>query len=250
MKSKSYSNELNKLSQKRERNNLSLILKLVILIIFFIVIFLLILSLKISKFDFVYNQNFFNYNDFKIIGLNTLKDQSIFFFEKSKFEEEIKNKFPEIYEINYEISGLNSLKVTFKEKGLCCVIFDIDGKIYLISNSGNIVRRLDSLSIDDETFKINSSIQLNESVKINPEVIKKLLEIDSFNFGEKLKYENVSINGEKIILFIEDGKEIIIDQNTNLEIMKDRFVEITSYLKSSSKDYLSLDFRFEKIVVK
>ncbi|NBO36567.1 hypothetical protein EBU91_03390, partial [bacterium] len=83
-----------------------------------------------------------------------------------------------------------------------------------------------------------------------PEIIKKLAEIRSYDFGEALKYQNVSLNGEKIILITEDNKEIILDQNTSLEIFKDKFVEMTSYLKSNSKDYLSLDFRFEKIVVK
>lgn len=250
MRLKNYSNNLEKVPVKKDRTFRSLLFKLIIFILFLILIYMIIANLRISKFDFVFNKNFYDYDDFKIIGINTLKDQSLFFQQRNEFEKEIKEKFPEIYEIRYEVTGIDSIKITFKEKGLCCVIFDMDGKIYLISNSGEIVRRLNFLSIGDEALKIYTANQINESSEINPEVIKKLVEIRSFDFGDTLKYQNVSLSGEKIILITEENKEIILDQNTSLESFRDRFVEMTSYLKSNSKDYLSLDFRFEKIVVK
>lgn len=250
MRLKNYSNNLEKVPVKKDRTFRSLLFKLIIFILFLILIYMIIANLRISKFDFVFNKNFYDYNDFKIISINTLKDQSLLFQKRDAFEKEIKEKFPEIYEINYELTGVDSIRITFKEKGLCCVIFDMDGKIYLISNSGEIVRKLNFLSIEDKTLKIHTANQIEESLKFNPEIIKKLAEIRIYDFGEALKYQNVSLNGEKIILITEDNKEIILDQNTSLEIFKDKFVEMTSYLKSNSKDYLSLDFRFEKIVVK
>lgn len=251
MKSRNYlNNKVNAAVPKKERSLRSLLIKIILFFIFLILLFLIFSNLKVSKFDFVFNKNFYNYNDFKVISLNTIKDQNLFFYTKSEFEKQIKEKFPEIYEIEYEITGFDSIKVKFKEKGLCCVIFDMDGKIYLISNSGEIVRRLDFLSIDEGTLKINTANQINEGSKINPEIVKKLVEIFNFDFDNTFSYQSISLNGEKIILLTDESKEIILDQNTDLEIFKNRFVEMTGYLKSSSKEYLSLDFRFEKIVVK
>jgi len=237
-------------SRTKLKFKLFVLFKILFFILISVLIILIILNLKITKFDFVYDPRFFEYNNFKIFALNDLKDQNLFFYSKNNFEDQVKKAFPEIIDIKYEISSWDTLKVFFEASNICCIVSDINGIFFLISNDGKVLRKIsiDSFNLQEVKFEYLGNLEMGYN--LNSKVINRLNELALGNLNSEISLDKILFTFDKIVLNTKDGIEIVIDEETDLSKFKSQFLEIKKHLESSNKKYSSLDFRFEKVIVK
>lgn len=205
--------------------------------------------MRINKFVFTGDINFVDVQKLKIISLNFLKDQSLFWFGKSDYENEIKNEFPQIKFISYKIVNNDTVEIIVEAEKICCVIEDLNEKKFIISDTGKILRKYDGNFKSDIKFK--TKIVLNEGSDINLNLTKILNNISN----NVIKIEDIIENtfyleNEQIYFYTLDSIQVIINENTNFEKLNENLKSMKSYLKQNEKNYSILDFRFEKIVVK
>lgn len=232
------------------RYKLSIVVKILVFVLIILLVILLLFSLKISRFDFVYDNRFFEYNDFKIFALNNLKDQSLFFYSKNNFESQVKEAFPEVANIRYEISGWDTLKVYFEATDICCIVSDINGIFFITSSEGKVLRKISLDSNKSKEIKFEYLGNLELGYNLNSKVIKRLNELNLDNLNSEISLDKMLFTFDKIVLNTKDGVEIVIDENTDLKKFKSQLLEIKKHLDSSNLKYSSLDFRFEKVIVK
>jgi hypothetical protein len=250
VKNKNFNTKETSILKSSKRNNITSLIKILTFLLIIILIILAFLNLKISKFVFTFDKRFFEESDFKVFALNNLKDQSLLIYSKGNFENQIKEAFPEINDITYEIFNFDTLKVNFKASDLCCIVSDTNGLLFLISSEGKVLRKISLQTYNKKEVKFEYLGNLEIGYKLNSKVTNRLNDLFVNEFSSEILLDKILFTFDKIILYTKDEVEIVIDENTDLEKFKSQFSEIKKYLESSSKKFSSLDFRFEKVIVK
>jgi cell division septal protein FtsQ len=224
--------------------------KLVTLGLIFIGFFILSFNfLKINKFNYSGDLNFLDERVLKIISLTYLKDSPIFWFDKSKFEEELKTQLPQVKSISYSIDNSSTLGISIKAEDICCVIKDASEKKFVLSSEGVIVREFEMK--ENQNFEVISTTPK----KIDDYIAKNLVSILKEFVNDRLKIDNVEskkiyLEDSYLYLITNDSKKILINERTDLIKLNDNYKSIKSHLEQNNKNYSILDFRFEKIIVK
>ena len=232
-------------------NSKSKIKKIFYLFIFsLLIIFIiyLLLSLKINKFVFSGETSYIDTDLVKILALNRLKDQSLLFYNKSGFEDELRNNYPQIENVSYEIKSQDTLEISFKSKNYCCVVVDSDLNKYLIDTSGKVFQKLTTLKNYENEIILDQKIDTDTS--LNPKNVLKMNEIKK-NFNEEgYKIKTFNLDKNNISIKVDNDNLIIIDDNSEVKNLANKYKNLLSYLTQNQKNYSIVDFRFDKVVVK
>jgi cell division septal protein FtsQ len=218
-----------------------------VLIVGLFVVFLNIF--KINKFSFVGDTQYLDIQKLKILSLNLLKDQPIFWHDKYLFQEKVKSEFPQVKGISYKIVNSDTLEINIEAEDICCVISDVKEKSYVISKNGNVLRDYDGVNSSDIKIKSSMSLTLSESLDKNLTNLLYLIVIKNVKFDE-VKENEFYLEKDFIYFYTSDSKQVIINENTDLKNFSENLKSMKSYLQQNQKNYSILDFRFEKIVVK
>jgi hypothetical protein len=142
-----------------------------------------VLTLKINKFIFNGDTTYLDLDEVKIISLNYLKDQNLFTYNKSDFENRLKLSNPHLNFIGYSIYSQDTIQLTFKINEQCCVVVDLDTNKYLIDSSGNVTKKLPSTrNYNNEILldqKINLENKLNAANVLKMNEIKNLFKVEN-----------------------------------------------------------------------
>lgn len=218
-----------------------------VLIVGLFVVFLNIF--KINKFSFVGDTQYLDIQKLKILSLNLLKDQPIFWHDKYLFQEKVKSEFPQVKGISYKIVNSDTLEINIEAEDICCVISDVKEKSYVISKNGNVLRDYDGVNSSDIKIKSSMSLTLSESLDKNLTNLLYLIVTKNVKFDE-VKENEFYLEKDFIYFYTSDSKQVIINENTDLKNFSENLKSMKSYLQQNQKNYSILDFRFEKIVVK
>jgi len=220
--------------------------------IFFLVIGTVVIFLnffKVNKFSFVGDTQYIDIQKLKILSLNLLKDQPIFWFDKKLFQDKVRAEFPQVKSISYKIMNSDTLEINIEAEDICCVVTDVKEKSYVISKNGSVLRDYDGVISSD--IKIMSSLSLNNSENLDKNLINLLYLIAAKNVKfDEVKENKYYLEKDFIYFYTSDSKQVVINENTDLKKFSENIKSMKSYLEQNQKNYSILDFRFEKIVVK
>lgn len=220
--------------------------------IFFLVIGTVVIFLnffKVNKFSFVGDIQYIDIQKLKILSLNLLKDQPIFWFDKKLFQDKVRAEFPQVKSISYKIMNSDTLEINIEAEDICCVVTDVKEKSYVISKNGSVLRDYDGVISSD--IKIMSSLSLNNSENLDKNLINLLYLIAAKNVKfDEVKENKYYLEKDFIYFYTSDSKQVVINENTDLKKFSENIKSMKSYLEQNQKNYSILDFRFEKIVVK
>jgi len=218
---------------------------------FFILVLLLLyflLNLKINKFVFTGQVDYLDSDELKVLALNYLKDQSLFFYDKSNFETELKNNNPQLAKVSYRIKNQDTLEINFELNPICCVIVDLDQQKFLISGEGKVYKKINqSKNYNSEIF-LDQKINLTSS--LNPSSALKMNDLRKSLADEGITVNNFLLDSESINIKLSDNTLIIINDKMEVKNFISKYKNLSSYLKQNQKNYSIVDFRFEKVVVK
>jgi cell division septal protein FtsQ len=222
----------------------------VILFLLLCLVFIYLLSFfEINKFNFSGDLAFVDNRRLKILSLNLLKNQPIFWFNKSHHEKLLKEEFPQVENVSYRLVSLDTLEINIKAKEICCTIKDVTQKDFLISVDGVVLRELDFNPKTEIKFYYLSELNPkgalpNPIADILKQLDKKTITINT------VKNNEFYINNDSVYFYTTDSKKVIFGQSTDLQKFNDNLKSMISFLDQNKKIYSILDFRFEKIVVK
>lgn len=217
------------------------------LILSLILIYFL-LNLKINKFIFTGQVNYLDADELKVLALNSLKDQSLFFYDKSAFETGLKNTNPQVSKVNFSIKNQDTLEINIELNQVCCVIVDSDGQKFLVSAEGKVFKKIiSSKSYDSEIFLDQ---KINLTATLNPNSALKMNELRKSLSDEGVFVNNFLLDSDNINIKTSDGTLIIINDKMEVKNFISKYKNLNSYLKQNQKNYSIVDFRFEKVVVK
>lgn len=219
------------------------------ILLFLVLIASVLYLIKINKFEYEGDLDFVDLRVVKIFSLNLLKDQPIFFINKSRFESELKNELPQIREFSYQIVNSNTLKIKITAENICCVVRDTNEKNFVVSSEGLVLRELEGKANKDIVLIINQPLSTN--LNLNKNLINTIRKI----YNNEIKFEDlrdnqIVIENSYIYFYTNNSKQIIVNENSDFVKFNEKYKSIKSYLEQNQKNYSILDFRFEKIVVK
>jgi len=225
------------------KKRILLVILLVVCLLFFLNIF------KINKFEFTGDLKYVDLQILKIVSLNLLKDQPIFWFDRQNFETSLRSQMPQIKQVNYKVLSSDTLEINLLAEDICCVVQDANEKLYILSSEGEIKRAV------NEKVNINQKIIVNQVLNLNDRFDKKIVDVLKSVLSTDVKIEDIKgsqffLEKEYIYYNTLDSKQVIINEDTNINKLNADLKSIKSYLEQNQKSYSILDFRFEKIIVK
>jgi cell division septal protein FtsQ len=223
--------------------------KFFLFFIFLIFILFFLNYFKVNKFSYIGDTQFVDVQKLKILSLNLLKDQPIFWFNQSRFVENVKNEFPQVKDVSFRIVSSDTLEIAVIAEDICCIIKDSNEKKFVISKNGLVLRDFEGPETSEIKLSYFQSFKLNELVDKNLVNLLYLITTKSVKF-EDVKNNEFYLEKDFIYFYTSDSKQVIINENTDLKKFNEDIKSMKSYLQQNQKNYSILDFRFEKIVVK
>lgn len=223
------------------------ILKLIIVLLIVLSFLYFLLTQRVNKFEFEGDIEYSDISKIKISALNLLKDQNILFFDKKSFEEEIKNENPEIKEVQFKILGLDKILIKIKVIDKCCVIKDTNESLFLISKEGKVLKKL---SVDSKVDSISLTQEISGNENFNVNLLFKIDEIKTQFQAGSLKLNGFKIKNNILEVNLSDGATLIIDQDTDVSEIENKYKSLISHASQNQKKYSIVDFRFDKVVAK
>jgi cell division septal protein FtsQ len=219
---------------------------------FFLVLGLIIIFLnffKINKFSFVGDTQFLEIQKLKILSLNLLKDQPIFWYDKNFFQEKVKAEFPQVKSLSFKILNSDTIEISVEAEDICCIVKDISERSYVLSKNGTILRDFEGKNSSELQIKTSLGLTISQSFEKNLVNLLYLIVTKNVKFDE-VKENEFYLEKDFIYFYTSDSKQVIINENTDLKKFNENLKSMKSYLEQNQKNYSILDFRFEKIVVK
>ena len=217
--------------------------------IFLIIIFTSLYFIKINKFEFSGDLEYLDLRVLKINSLIYLKDQSLFWNNKSEFENNLKSDLPQIKSISYKIKNSDTIEISLQAENICCVVKDGNEKFFVVGIDGKILREFSGALNSENHFFTNEILDNQKSINKNIINILKKIYTNEIKI-EDVKDKNYFIEDSLVYFFNNESNKILINENTDFEKFNEKYKDLKSYLEQNQKSYSILDFRFEKIVVK
>jgi len=188
----------------------------------------------------------------KIIGTSSLKNKNLLLLKETEIEKEIIQKNPNIFSVEITKIFPNKLRLKITKDKPVVVVKADQGYLYL-SNKGKIIskkkdfdKKLPLINYYQKVYFANyqsgQNIDYREIISVL-ELLKK-----TENLG--LVVDTVDIVGTYMVAFNLEGKKIIFSLEKKIEEQEYELETIVKQFRIEGKEFINLDLRFNKPVVK
>lgn len=188
----------------------------------------------------------------KIIGTSSLKNKNLLLLNLAELEREIIQKNPSVKSVEITKIYPNKLRLIItKDKSIIAVKADL-GYLYL-SDKGKIIskqkdfdKKLPLVNYYQKVYFAN----YQSGQKINYREIISVLELVKKAKNLGLTVDTVDIVGTYMVAFNLEEKKIIFSLEKKLEEQEYELETIVKQFRIEGKEFISLDLRFNKPVIK
>jgi len=217
------------------------------LIVFLVFLLILFLSenLKIKEIQIIDYQS-------KILGLDEIKNNFLFFLNEEKVKKIIKERNPLVKEVIIEKKFPNQLILKLTQEKFIAIL-TVDSGYFYLNDEGKIL--LKTKKINEILPKINfyqklsfDSYSVGEKIDFNDILtgiyfLKNLLDIN-------LKPDNLDIIGADVLVFNIGEKKFYFSTIKNREVQFYKLNQIVKQFKIEGRAYKEIDLRFDKPIVR
>lgn len=218
-----------------------------LLIVFLVFLLILFLSenLKIKEIQIIDYQS-------KILGLDEIKNNFLFFLDEEKVKKIIKKRNPLVKEVIIEKKFPNKLILKLTQEKFIAILA-VDSGYFYLNDEGKIL--LKTKKINEILPKINfyqklsfDSYSVGEKIDFNDILtgiyfLKNLLDIN-------LKPDNLDIIGADVLVFNIGEKKFYFSTIKNREVQLYQLNQIVKQFKIEGRAYKEIDLRFDKPIVR
>jgi len=188
----------------------------------------------------------------KILGLDEIKNNFLFFLNEEKIKKIIKERNPLIKEVIIEKKFPNQLILKLTQEKFIAILA-VDSGYFYLNDEGKIL--LKTKKINEILPKINfyqklsfDSYSVGEKIDFNDILtgiyfLKNLLDIN-------LKPDNLDIIGADVLVFNIGEKKFYFSTIKNREVQFYQLNQIVKQFKIEGRAYKEIDLRFDKPIVR
>jgi hypothetical protein len=188
----------------------------------------------------------------KILGLDEIKNNFLFFLDEEKVKKIIKKRNPLVKEVIIEKKFPNKLILKLTQEKFIAILA-VDSGYFYLNDEGKIL--LKTKKINEILPKINfyqklsfDSYSVGEKIDFNDILtgiyfLKNLLDIN-------LKPDNLDIIGADVLVFNIGEKKFYFSTIKNREVQLYQLNQIVKQFKIEGRAYKEIDLRFDKPIVR
>lgn len=205
-------------------------------------------ELKIQNFIVFGDTAYLNLRDIDIAFVKFLRNQNLVFNDFENFKKEVMFLNPEIQDITFKNESLEIITINVKNKDLCCVVVDNNENKFLVQKDGKVIKKLNFRRSYPLEVPIDQAFTLD--VKLDIAMIEKINEIEKLFSSNNQNISDIRILNESFEITTTENKILLLNLETSLSEFWEKYQTMIAYLSENNKAYQSIDFRFDKVVVK
>jgi cell division septal protein FtsQ len=186
-----------------------------------------------------------------------LMGKNYFMFSSNTYEQGLKNAIPYIKDVRIEKLIPNKLEIFVSVYSPVCSAYLKEDKCYLLSSEGYILNQIctddtqnccTKYAEDNSLYVFSSpSVSISGSQLLIMEDISKIVKIVQ---TYKYTIARISLDNSEIVVTLDSGQFFNFTTSQDLDTQLTRFVAVVNDVKSDNLEFKSIDFRFERPVLK
>jgi len=193
---------------------------------------------------------------------NNLKGRNYFFFSTMPYEKDMAKTLQYLKDVNIEKIVPNKLEIFVEIYKPVCTAYLHSNSCYLLSEEGYVLNQICEEEVENcckqtaETNNIymfsssDTDISPNDSGKQTLIILENVSKITKVIMVYDYAIEGITLNGSILEVTLNTGQVFRFNMSDNLDIQLERYIAVANRVKSDNLEFKSIDFRFERPVLK